>query len=143
MNILIVDDSREDRELVITYLKQSNKSYTVHADESSCLKEALKKIEIHNYDVILLDLALPETDGLQTIQAIMEKMEEEQKQIPVVILTGFEDYTIGRKAFSLGIKNFLIKDEISSKEIERALRMATYNKETDSIIKKTKKTISA
>lgn len=129
MNILIIDDSKEDRDLIITYLQKSKNSPTTQVDESNCLSEALRKIEVNFYDVILLDLALPETDGLQTIQAVMTKLKEIDKNIPVVILTGFEDYTIGRKAFSLGIKNFLIKDEMSSKDIERALTMATYDQE--------------
>lgn len=129
MNILIIDDSKEDRDLIITYLQKSKNSPTTQVDESNCLIEALKKIEVNSYDVLLLDLALPETDGLQTIQAVMAKLKETNKNIPVVILTGFEDYTLGRKAFSLGIKNFLIKDEMSSRDIERALTMATYDQE--------------
>lgn len=128
MHILIVDDSREDRELIVTYLKKTDGKKQIHTDESSNLTDAISKIEINNYDAILLDLALPETDGIQTIKEIKDQIEKTGKNTPIIILTGLEDYSIGVKAFSLGVKNFLLKDEIESNDIYRALALATYNK---------------
>ena len=49
------------------------------------------------------------------------------KNIPIVVLTGTEDYKVGREAWSLGIKDYLIKDEIQSKDLSRALNFATYD----------------
>jgi CheY-like chemotaxis protein len=125
MKILVVDDSREDRELLVTYIKQSKSIKRISIDESGCLMDALNKISINDYDVIILDLVLPETDGLQTIKTLKAAMKEGGKDIPVVVLTGFEDYGIGREAFSLGIKEFLIKDECETKTISRAIKFAT------------------
>lgn len=127
MKILVIDDSPEDRELVITYIKKGVNGNKIIIDESNCLSNALEKITASNYDVILLDLALPETDGLETIKTIKGHMKKVGRNIPIVILTGMEDYNMGVEAFSLGIKDYLIKDEIHTKEISRALTCATFN----------------
>lgn len=126
MKILIIDDCKEDRELIIKYLKNKEQKYPLYADECDCLGIGLNKIKNNNYDVILLDLALPESDGIQTIITIQNALEESNKDTPIIILTGLEDYKIGKEAFAMGIKDFLIKGEFGSQDIKRSLNFATY-----------------
>lgn len=126
MKILVIDDSREDRDLAITYIHQTNSIPNVTADESNCLQNALEKIQENDYDVIILDLALPETDGIDTIKAIQQFLDNHGKNTPIIILTGLEDYALGKQAFSLGIKDFLIKDELQLNDLSRAIKCATY-----------------
>lgn len=123
MKILIVDDNREYRDLIITSIKNSKKETII--DESNCLNDALSKINIHSYDVIILDLTLPESDGIETVKNIQKCLEEVGKHIPIIVLTGSEDYKVGREAWSLGVKDFLIKDEVHTKDLSRALSFAT------------------
>lgn len=123
MNILVIDDSKEDRDLIINHIKKIEKDITTN--ECNCLKEGLKKISSFNYDAIILDLALPETDGIDTVEAIIEHLDKHNKNTPIIVLTGLEDYAIGRKAWLLGIKDFLIKDEIQTQDLSRALTFAT------------------
>ena len=122
MKILVIDDSKEDRDLIINYIKKINMENTI-IDECNCLNDGLTKLS-SNYDAIILDLALPETDGIETIEIILEHLEKHNKNTPVIVLTGLEDYSIGRKAWMLGIKEFLIKDEVQSKDLSRALTFA-------------------
>lgn len=124
MKILLIDDSREDRDLIITHIKKSQSKEKITTDESNCLEDALKKIQLNNYDVIILDLILPESHGIETVQTIVEHLKKIKKDIPIVILTGVEDYKIGREARLLGIKDYLIKDEIQEKDLTRALSFA-------------------
>jgi two-component system sensor histidine kinase UhpB len=49
------------------------------------------------------------------------------KDIPIVILTGVDDYSVGREAWALGVKDFLIKDEIQTQDLSRALRFASHD----------------
>ena len=133
MNILIIDDSREDRELLITYINQSYSKEKIYTEESENFTIALNKIKEKDYDVILLDLFLPESEGLETIKNLMNFLKKEEKSIPVVILTGLEDYTVGRKAWMLGIKEYLIKDEVQSKDISRALTFIDQKTDNKSI----------
>lgn len=128
MKILVIDDSKEDRDLIITYIKRSSKKETIKIDESNCLSNALEKIKINMYDVIILDLVLPESDGIETVKKIQKELKDAGKIIPIIVLTGIEDYSVGRQAWSLGIKDFLIKDEIQTQDLSRALRFAAYDK---------------
>ena len=123
MKVLVIDDSKEDRDIIINHLKKIEKQISV--DECNCLKDGLNKLSSLNYDAIILDLDLPETDGIDTVEAIIQHLEKHNKNTPVIVLTGLEDYSIGRKAWLLGIKEFLIKDEIQSKDLSRALTFAT------------------
>lgn len=126
MKILLIDDSREDRDLIITHIKKSKSRQEVLTEESNCLKDAFKKLDGNNYDVIILDLVLPESDGVETVKKILAHLEMLKKNIPVIVLTGMEDYKVGREIWLLGIKDYLIKDEIQSKDLSRALNFATY-----------------
>ncbi len=126
MKILIIDDSKEDRDLVINHIKKIEKK-EIKVDECCCLKDGQRKLRLYNYDAIILDLALPETDGIDTVEAIINHLEKHNKNTPVIVLTGMEDYSVGRKAWLLGIKDYLIKDEIGSKDLSRALTFATIN----------------
>ena len=128
MRILVIDDSKEDRDLAITYIHKANSIPNIIADESNCLQSALSKLSKNDYDVILLDLILPETDGLDTIKEIQQFLEENDKNTPIIILTGLEDYKLGKEAFSLGVKEFIIKDEMGSSSLIRAIKFATYGK---------------
>ena len=125
MKILIVDDSREDRDLIITTIQKTKPGEKVLIDESNCLHDALSKIDLYTYDVMILDLALPESDGIETVKTIKKQLEKAHKNIPIIILTGIEDYKIGREIWSLGVKDYLIKNEVQEKDLSRALTFAT------------------
>ena len=127
MKILVIDDSRADRDLIITHIKESKKRKNIVTEESNCLRDALSKIKSNDYDVILLDLVLPESDGIETVKTVLSSLKELNKDIPVIVLTGMEDYRVGREAWALGIKDYLVKDEIQSKDLSRALNFATYD----------------
>ena len=124
MKILIIEDSKTDRDLIIKHIKQINKKEFL-IEECSCLKEGLEKLESFNYDAIILDLALPESDGLDTVKTIKQQLNKNNKTTPIIVLTGSNDYSVGRQAWLLGIKDYLIKDEIQTKDLSRALTFAT------------------
>ena len=134
MKILVIDDSRADRDMLITHIKNTNSRSAIETEESNCLKDGLKKLKENDYDVIILDLILPESDGVDTVKHVLAHLKAIGKDIPVIVLTGTEDYSVGRKVWLLGIKDYLIKDEIQSTDIARALKFATYSKDTRSVL---------
>lgn len=131
MKILVIDDSKEDRDLIINHIKKIENNIIV--DECNCLKKGLKQLSSLNYDAVILDLALPETNGIDTVEAVINHLDKHNKNTPVIVLTGLEDYSVGRKAWLLGIKEYLIKDEIQSKDLSRALTFATLNSKKSAI----------
>jgi len=128
MKILVIDDSKEDRELILTHIKKMDKSWDISIDECNCLKNALEQLKSYDYNIIILDLMLPETDGIQTVKKIMEHLKKLDKKTPIIVLTNMEDFSVGRQAWSLGVKDFLIKDEIQTQDLSRALKFALNDK---------------
>lgn len=125
MKVLIIEDCKEYRELIYNNISKNDEIYV---DESDSLINAIKKMNEKEYDIIILDLSLPESDGIDTIKSIKKEIEENNHDTQIIIITGFEDYKIGKKAFELGVKDFLIKDEINFKDIFRSLNLAVYHK---------------
>lgn len=123
MDILIVEDSKEDRDLFNIYLSKlsSEDNLDFVTTEACNLQQGINKLENYHFDVILLDLKLPECEGLDTIKEIKNKMNLNNSETPIIILTGLDDYKIGSKAFDLGIKDFLIKGDFNIKDLKRSL----------------------
>jgi two-component system sensor histidine kinase UhpB len=126
MNILLIDDSKEDRELISSHIDKIDKKEKIVIDECNCLTNAIEKLKQFSYDIIMLDLMLPESDGITTVKKVFNLLKDINKEIPIIILTGVEDYSLGREAWSLGVKDYLIKGEIQSKDLSRALKFASY-----------------
>ncbi|MBU7591144.1 response regulator [Metabacillus halosaccharovorans] len=118
-NILIVDDHlvvREGLKLIL----ETNESFKV-IGEAGNGQEALELLEENKVDVILLDLNMPVMSGLETIQHLNQK----QIDIPVIILTTYNEDELMVKGIQLGAKGYLLKDTSRDdlfRTIESALR---------------------
>ncbi len=73
------------------------------------------------FELILLDLSLPDSDGLDTFSAIHQEVPE----TPVVVLTGTEDPELEQKVREMGAEDFLLKGQIGSKALIRTVRAVT------------------
>lgn len=98
--ILIVDDEREIADLVEVYLK--NENYTVFKYYSA--QEALKCIDEQNLDLAILDVMLPDGNGLKVCQKIREKY-----NFPVIMLTAKDEETDKITGLTLGADDYITK----------------------------------
>lgn len=118
-NILIVDDHlvvREGLKLIL----ETNESYQVICEAENG-QEAIELLQFHKVDVILLDLNMPVMSGLETIQYLNQK----KVDIPVIILTTYNEDELMIEGIRLGAKGYLLKDtnrEDLFRTIEAALR---------------------
>ena len=71
-------------------------------------------------DVVLLDLNLPDSSGLETLSAVFETCEA----IPVIVLTGVRDSDTGIEAISRGAQEYLVKDDVTSPLLVRTIAHA-------------------
>jgi len=114
MHILVVDDEEAQRALLADYLKK--KGYIVTTAASG--KEAIEKNRTTGFDLAILDLKMPEIDGIET----MMKMKEIDPQTYFIILTGFGTVESAVEAMKIGAYDYLSKpvnlDELDLK-IER------------------------
>ncbi|MBT5020102.1 MAG: fused response regulator/phosphatase [Planctomicrobium sp.] len=85
---------------------------------ANCLKEAFELISKSNFQAILLDLGLPDGTGIE----ILHKVRKFSSNIPIIILTGNEDDTLGVEALRSGADDFLKKSSISEDTLPRSVR---------------------
>jgi DNA-binding NtrC family response regulator len=100
-NVLIVDDEQEFFEAVAERL--ANRGFTV--DTALNGAEALAKIGEKVFDAIVLDLMMPEIDGMETLKRALQKKPELQ----IILLTGHATLQAGIEAIKLGALDFLEK----------------------------------
>src|SRR5690606_4070449 len=109
---------------------------TIRIYHEESFDAAILKIEAVKIDVILLDLMLPFLQG----EALVEKMQEHSGDIPIIILTGYTDIELARKILSMGISDFMIKDEINPEIIYKSIIYSLERKSYINGLKKSKKT---
>ena len=128
MKILIIDDSSADRNFYKKHIEESELFNKVAIDECDSLSKAFKLFEKDKYDLIILDLGLPESDGIETVINTVAELKKNDMKTPVIVLTGLEDHLIGTEAFRHGIKDFLTKSDVKDncKELSRSIKYATY-----------------
>jgi DNA-binding NtrC family response regulator len=101
MHILIVDDDEAQRSLLAGYLKK--RDYTVTTAVSG--HEAIEKNQDKGFDLAILDLKMPEIDGIET----MTKMKEIDPEMYFIILTGYGTVETAVKAMKIGAYDYLSK----------------------------------
>ena len=117
-HVLLIEDNPGDADLVRLRLVEGKSDVQVNCVPR--LSDALACLEVETPSLVLLDLNLPDSHGAETFRKIMQKA----PNVPVVILSGQDDEALAIKAVHLGVQDYLIKGEITSKHLERALRYA-------------------
>ncbi len=116
INILLIEDNPADSELVSIFLKgiYLNQSTLARADS---LTMGMGLIDESHFDIIILDLTLPDSWGLDTFS----KLHDKAPNIPIIVLTGMEDETIGINAVKMGAQDFLLKGKIKGNDLQRSI----------------------
>ncbi len=100
-NILIVEDDKNLRKLMITYLKKSN--YNTY--ESTNGEEALNVLDKNYIDLIISDVMMPKMDGFDLIKELRTSM----YKIPILLITAKSDIKDKKKGFLLGADDYMVK----------------------------------
>jgi signal transduction histidine kinase len=116
--VLLIEDNPGDADLVRLRLTEGKSG--VQVDCVPRLADALVCLEADTPALVLLDLNLPDSHGADTFRRIMQKA----PNVPIVILSGQDDEVLATKAVHMGVQDYLIKGDITSKQLERALRYA-------------------
>jgi DNA-binding response OmpR family regulator len=123
LKVLLVEDNPEHARLVQTYLDRSGQvSFgLLHADT---LAAGLERLNSGGVDVVLLDLTLPDSAGLETFRAVQVRA----NGVPVVILSGIDDEDLAVQAVREGAQDYLIKGEANNQTLLHALHFAIERK---------------
>ncbi|MGZ4883251.1 MAG: PAS domain S-box protein [Halobacteriota archaeon] len=106
--ILLIEDSLSDARLIKELLHSTSQD-SFHVITASTLSQGLTLLSSNSIDVILLDLGLPDSQGVDTFRAI----NEHASHLPIIILTVSDDEALGQQAVHEGAQRFLSKDALT------------------------------
>jgi diguanylate cyclase (GGDEF)-like protein len=119
IKVFLVEDDSGDVDLIQEMLSTETRP-GFDLEHTIRLQPALKHLAKQTPDVVLLDLALPDSRGLKTFT----DLHAQSPDIPIVVLTGLNDETIALEAVRQGAQDYLVKGQISGKILSRVLRYA-------------------
>ena len=114
--ILFIEDDLAEAHLV-TLLLQEIKKYRFSVTQCQTLAESLKALDQSDYDIILLDLNLPDSTGIGTIKKLVDK----KPDLPLVVLTGDESETTQEEIILFGAQEYLAKSDANPQTLLRAI----------------------
>lgn len=128
--VLLVEDSPTEALLIQASLDDGgDMNFEVnHVDHLAAAESALK---LQCYDIVILDLTLPDSSGIDTFV----KLHEHFPAIPVVILTANSSRDIGIKSVQLGAQDYILKEQIENMQLPLSLRYAIERKKAAEAIK--------
>jgi len=121
INILVVEDNIGDFDLIEAYLEDAE-DVTCQLFHAPSLSDAKLVLLEKDIDLILLDMGLPDSSGLEGLKALKESG---LTTAAVVMLTGMNDDKLGMDAVQFGAQDYLIKNTLDAKKLNRTIRYAT------------------
>jgi signal transduction histidine kinase/DNA-binding response OmpR family regulator len=136
--LLLVEDNPGDARLLQEALREVKNAQfeLVHVER---LSQALERLGEERFDIILLDLSLPDGKGLDTIV----RVHEQTPRVPIVVLTGLDDEEMALRALREGAQDYLVKGQVDGSLLVRAMRYAVERKDAEELIQQHLKRITA
>jgi DNA-binding NtrC family response regulator len=119
INVLIIEDDEGDTKLICRFLSRSEDIY-FDVECAGLMSSGIDLLGKRNFDVILSDLGLPDSAGVQTLI----KLHSLYPDIPLIVLTGLDDEQTALGAVQSGAQDYLVKGQISTSQLVRSIRYA-------------------
>lgn len=123
VNVLLVEDNGEHQRMLRQMLTQSQAAH-FHLVNIETLAEAMQRAQLPGIHLILLDLTLPDSDGLDTFL----KMQSAARDTPIVVLSGSNDEALAIETVQHGAQDYLVKGHVDHGALIRSLRYALERK---------------
>ncbi|HEX9246872.1 MAG TPA: GGDEF domain-containing response regulator [bacterium] len=134
LRVLLVEDDRDNAHLIEEMLaaEASAEVALVRFDLETCsrLAEGVKRLSQGGVEAVLLDLSLPDSQGLRSLSALREQA----PHVPIVVLTGSADKNLGIQAVEAGAQDYLVKGRTDGALLVRSLRYAIDRKRLERIL---------
>jgi len=118
ITVLLVEDDPDDVLVITAGLNTGRERFRVEIADR--LARALRRLETPGIDVILLDLSLPDSTGLDSFW----RLQEAAKDVPIVVLTGLDSESLALRLVQEGAQDYLVKGEVSGAGLARSLYYA-------------------
>ncbi len=119
IKVFLLEDNRDDADLIRRILGRK-KGVRFDIDGAERLSTGIERLAQKRYDVILSDLGLPDSCGLDAFIKIHTAFPD----IPIIVLTGLDDEEMALRAVNRGAQDYLVKGELSSELFVKAIRYA-------------------
>jgi diguanylate cyclase (GGDEF)-like protein/PAS domain S-box-containing protein len=121
--LLLVEDNPGDARLLREMLDEAG-AHKTEMTQAESMREAEKHLSRSAFDIVLLDLGLPDAQGLEAVR----RARAVAPRVPLVVLTGLDDESVAALALKEGAQDYLIKGQIETRGLLRALRYAIERK---------------
>jgi signal transduction histidine kinase len=130
IQVLLIEDNSAEARLLQEILK-GDRSREFHLCHVKRLAEAVDRLRQDDFDVILLDLTLPDSQGLDSLDPLLEISPD----LPIVVLTNTNDDRLALEAVRRGAQDYLIKREVTLELLSRSLCYAIERKQTEEALR--------
>ncbi len=124
LRVLLIEDDPVDHQLISRSLQRSRRSVELAWHRS--LANGVQCLAEDEFDVVLTDLSLPDSFGLDTVIRIRNQNQD----VPIIVLTTLDDEQIEASSLTAGAQDYFIKDEASPHTLERAIHHAIQRQES-------------
>ncbi len=131
IKILLVEDNPGDALLLDEMLKEVGNTQ-FQLSHTTRLDEGLKYLLKDTFDLLLLDLGLPDSQGIDTFTI----MNQHAPELPIIILTGLEDEKFAISAVGTGAQDYLVKGQVDSRLLVRSIKYAIERKRIEEALRK-------
>jgi len=126
IQVLLVEDNPGDARLVFELVNEVDPT-GFHLTHVTRLSEAMSHLEENEHDIVLLDLSLPDAQGLRTVKDVLSQ----HPGLPIVVLSGMDDEAIAVQAVQAGAQDYLVKGMGDGNLLIRSLRYSIERKQTE------------
>jgi PAS domain S-box-containing protein len=130
ITVLLIEDNPGDVRLLRETLREAEGD-SILVEDVGRLQAGLVRLLQGGIDVVLLDLSLPDSQGLETLAAVRART----PRLPVVVLTGFDDEETAVKAVREGAQDYLVKGRFDGSLLARAVRYGIERKRADEALR--------
>src|ERR1700675_2079220 len=120
IRVLLVEDNPGDARLFLELVRDTGVG-RLKLEHVTRLSAALDRLSHDSFDVVLLDLSLPDEQGLTTLT----RAHAHAPNVPIVVLTGLDDEALAVKAVRAGAQDYLVKGRVDGDLLVRSMRYAT------------------
>ncbi len=136
IRLLLVEDNPADALLLRHALAEASESF-FEVTHVQSMGEAVRRLAEERFDAILLDLSLPDSRGLKTV----EQADDVAGQVPIIVMTGLDDEGTAIDAVRGGAQDFLIKGSVDGRLLARSVRYAMERKHAERQLKALNETL--
>jgi signal transduction histidine kinase len=122
--VLLIEDNPDDAVMLREALNEARDA-SIELVHVGRLDDGAKLLRQETFSIILLDLSLPDSQGIETVL----RVQVQAPCVPIVVLTGLDDDSIALQAMRAGAQDYLVKGEIDARILVRSIRYASERKQ--------------